>query len=123
MIKFSDLDQRQVQEISEAFAKREGIWRDDIPVMRAMYGGRDQQIGVRSTRPDELSDYPNCKNAMGRIIKGMTYSTELYRYHSYLTAMFEASVGEYAYVKMLTATAQQQFVAAAMALGLIKETK
>jgi hypothetical protein len=68
-------------------------------------------------------DYPNSLDAVHRIIKGMTYGTELYRYHSYLTAMFEASVGEYAYVKMLTATAQQQFVAAAMALGLIKETK
>jgi hypothetical protein len=123
MIKFSDLDQRQVQEISEAFAKREGVWRDDIPVMKFYAGSPPKQIGVRSTRPNDLPCYHRCKNAMTPIIEGMTYSTELYRYHSYLTAMFEASVGEYAYVKMHTATAQQQFVAAAMALNLVKEGK
>jgi hypothetical protein len=98
MIKFSDLKPEQVLEICGK--------------MRAL-----EKIDDAGYRPN----YPYSKDAMTPIIEGMTYSTELYRYHSYLTAMFEASVGEYAYVKMHKADAQQQFVAAAMALGLIKE--
>jgi len=99
-MKFSDLTPEQVREICGK--------------MRAL-----EKIDDAGYCPN----YPYSKDAMTPIIEGMTYSTELYRYHSYLTAMFEASVGEYAYVKMLTATANQQFVAAALALNLVKETK
>jgi hypothetical protein len=111
------LTEQQVQEICEAFAKREGWIRSKLESW--YYRGDDEAKPIWC----DYFDYPNDKNAMGRIIEGMTYSTELYRYHSYLTAMFEASVGEYAYVKMHKATAQQQFVAAAMALGLLKEVE
>jgi len=119
-MKFSDLTERQVQEISEAFAIRE-FGRDGVHAGFCWFAVRDSHGDPAQEAFCDCPDYPNDKNAMGRIIVGMTYSTELYRYHSYLTSMFEASRGEYAFVKLHKATAQQQFVAAAMALGLLNK--
>jgi hypothetical protein len=130
MIKFSDLTEQQVQGICEAFAKMEGY--ECVSSMAVGAYGLELNGDFITSRwsktrltlasfTDVLPAYTTDLNAMWRIIEGMTYITELYRYHSYLTAMFEASVGEYAYVKMHKATAQQQFVAAAMALVLLKE--
>jgi hypothetical protein len=129
MIKFSDLDQRQVQEISEAFAKREGVWRDDIPVMKFYAGSPPKQIGVRSTRPNDLPCYHRCKNAMGRIIEGMDDDEVI----KYIRTLYEVVSGLWIACSVLDiravlpdmfkATAHQQFVAAAMALNLVKEGK
>jgi len=123
-MKLSDLTEQQVQEICEAFAKRDGSWRDDIPVMRHYYGGHDQQIGVRSTRPSELSDYPNDKNAMGRIIAGMDEDTCL----KYVKELLKITRPEhdapfiFGGWWIVRSSCHEQFVAAALALGLLKES-
>jgi len=126
MIKFSDLDQRQVQEISEAFAKREGVWRDDIPVMKFYAGSPPKQIGVRSTRPNDLPCYHRCKNAMGRIIEGMdddegeAFVINLERMEDFT---MDEALSEIDVANLFKCSAQQQFAAAAMALNLVKEGK
>ncbi len=125
MIKFSDLPEQQVQEICEAFAKRDGSWRDDIPVMRHYYGGHDQQIGVRSTRPSELSDYPNDKNAMGRIFKTMDRKqgqTFIYILGEGIHGRPEVEWRESEIFNMFLSECSELFIAAALALGLLKES-
>ena len=111
MIKqFSDLTEQQVREICEAFAKREG-WKfypkfcDEI---------RDVWTNTNGVI-NKLPAYATDKNAMGRIIEGMD-RTERYRYCHYLL-----DVTGYTPHSIILATAQQQFVAAAMALGILKE--
>lgn len=123
MIKqFSDLTEQQVQEICEAFAKREGYnWCDNgedfIPRYTVSVGWQDCD-GTElfpSACCMVAPDYPNCKNAMGRIIDGMDDDTFI-KYAKHL----EVTLENYGWA-LLKATAQQQFVSVAMALGLLKE--
>jgi len=119
-MKLSDLPEQQVQEICEAFAKMEGVYKN-IPVYKKIWNSsytdyREVQDGYRNPRSDELSDYPNDKNAMGRIIAGMDDNT-ITEYSMNLYCVDGTMDGK------LKATAHQQFVAAALALGLVKEEK
>ena len=116
MIKFIDLTRAQIDEICEAFAKREGI-----PEPKDCGCG----LGIQCLSFIPYERYDRDKNAMGRIIEGMQ-GDEPRMFISYLHDMV-GDGGMYlqtrAIVKIVNATAQQQFVAAAMALGLLEDKK
>ncbi len=120
MIKFSDLTPEQVQEICEAFAIREG-WRFETnPMSGIRFGVHDDQavydLGV--------SDYPNDKNAMGRIIEGMSVD-EVMEYDNCLYQSLDRGLNWHKASALLhQASCAHQFVAAALALGILnKEEK
>jgi hypothetical protein len=93
MIKFSDLTPEQIREIC-------GKMRDLEKINDAGY----------------CPNYPNCKNAMHRIIEGMDGKEMI----DYIRALKNNSIG-ICLPNIIRMTCEQQFVAAAMALGLIKE--
>jgi len=110
MIKqFSDLPEQQVQEICEAFAIRGGALKITEEITEA-FG----LVKTYSSLSCDWPDYPNDKNAMGRIIEGMDDNT-ITEYSMNLYCVDGTMDGK------LKATARQQFVAAALASGLIKE--
>lgn len=132
MIKFSDLDQQQIDKISEAFAKRDKFDGARYvcnscampEYIDYFYAGESScpACGAK-VRPNRL-DYPTDLNAMHRIIVGMD-EYELSKYACRLSELYECPEHEHTMAftlrLALQCTAQQQFVAAAMALGLIAE--
>jgi len=126
-MKLSDLPEQQVQEICEEFAKMEGVYKN-IPVYKKIWNSsytdyREVQDGYRNPRSDELSDYPNDKNAMGRIIEGMDEDTCL----KYVKELLKITRPEhdapfiFGGWWIVRSSCHEQFIAAALALGLIKE--
>jgi hypothetical protein len=134
MIKFSDLKPEQVREIIEAFAERdtfEGARYEcnscDMPEYIEYFYNRESSCRACGAKVNPMRlDYPNCKKAMGRIIVGMDSMT-LSRYVKSLIRQFLPSgqhAGNYRPEEQAhQATPHQQFVAAAMALNLVKEGK
>jgi hypothetical protein len=113
MIKFSDLTEQQVHEICVAFAKREGI---DTSTELWNLGGERMAIFERP-------DYPNSLDDMHRIIVGMG-EEQGYRFGFFLTRAIKVSgfnTEQWVSFKSVSADCKQQFVAAALALGLIAE--
>jgi hypothetical protein len=131
-MKFSDLTEEQVQEICAAFAIREfnceGVsmglcWR----VVRDNKGDPEQEALC------DCPDYHSDLNAMHRIIEGMddktSYAVELIRViENDLLATRGFTIREplpgwhpREVELLLCAAAQQQFVAAALVLGVLKE--
>ena len=118
MIKFSDLKPEQVRRICEAFARREGYMYD-----HELRNWMDKVVDHGARRyidKSEIPDYPNCKNAMGRTIIGMDESQKIDYAHR-LNEITGNNLKFYGWVYVLTdSTAQQQFLAVAMALGILK---
>jgi len=116
MIKFSDLSPEQVQEIIEEFAKRDGFKENKSFLFSIFPWIMGDDLFKR------LPDYAIDKNAMGRIIEGM----DEHQFYKYGEALYDATNCGMDWDNChndLKATAQQQFVAAAKALGLVKEEK
>lgn len=76
----------------------------------------------RRTRARLMSEYPiyDTHDSIQRLIDRMDYNT-LYKYHSHLVSMFEASAGQYAYVKMLRCSVIQKQAALIAAMGWREE--
>jgi len=120
MIKFNDLTPEQVQEISDAFAIRE-FGCDGVHAGICWIVVLDSHGDPKLEAFCDCPDYPNCKNAMHRIIEGMNESQKV-EYAQSLNEITDNNLKFYGWVYVLTdSTAQQQFVAAAMALGILKE--
>jgi len=119
MIKFSDLKPEQVRRICEAFARREGYMYD-----HELRNWMDKVVDHGARRyidKSELPAYATDLNAMGRIIEGMDESQKIDYAHR-LNEITGNNLKFYGWVYVLTdSTAQQQFVAAALALNLVKE--
>jgi hypothetical protein len=97
------LTEQQVQEICGAFANMDGGY-----LLAGITAGG-------------FADYPNCKNAMGRIIEVMDDDI-MSRYVSHLRDVYcEGKTSVIFSWNLHKATSHQQFVAAAMALGLLNE--
>jgi hypothetical protein len=124
-MKFSDLTEQQVQEICEAFAKMEGM----TPPFKMMCGFAPcpKQFHLcyydTTNGMTKVSDYPNSLDAMHCIIEGLKGDEpRMFIWHLHeMVGDGGMYVQTKAIVKIIKATCQQQFVAAALALGLIKE--
>lgn len=108
-MKFSDLTEKQVQEICEAFAKREGWIRCSLDDWYYSSSGARAKY-------DKHFAYTTDLNAMHRIIVGMD-EFEIISYSGHLAKNMCVN----SFDDMQRATCEQQFVAAALALGLVKE--
>jgi len=117
MIKqFSDLTPEQVQKICEAFAKMDPYI--EATEVRYYKFGKCKVRGKRVGTFTGMPRYAESLDDMHRIIVGME-DAELFDYSDRL---IDVMGYEFQYSQHIhKATAQQQFVAAAMALGLIKE--
>lgn len=89
-----------------ACAKLTGEYLTAIPIMRIMYGGPDQQIGIRESQPDELPTYLD-HASIKSVVKKLDDS-QCWKYHNALVSMFDASKGQPAYVKLHRATEEQE---------------
>ncbi len=112
MIKqFSDLPEQQVQEICEAFAKREGYGRINE-------NDWERPDGHGYLFASQLPAYPNSLDDMHRVIKGL--DRDEFADHVHFLGEMDGLYG----MNRLLASSNQQFVAAALALGILnKEEK
>jgi hypothetical protein len=109
-----NLTEQQIRDICEAFAEREfGSIAKDV----YSYDGAKIPYTVAidtSNTMHKIPDYANDMNAMHRIIVGMDSLTLAEHWHT----LDELFAGTY---DMIRATCLQQFIAAALALGIVKE--
>jgi hypothetical protein len=116
-MKFSDLTEEQVHKICEAFAERELI--EDVVFLndKKTVAGFIDFIETRRR-------YFESKDDMGRIIEGMDRKTK-WRYIENLCGITTGMLINKSHAEVLmnavSSDCEQQFIAAAMALGILKE--
>lgn len=120
-MKFSDLTEQQVDKICKVFAIREGI---NVVYPNPKTSKVPMMVGkVGEAKYVRLPSYPNSLDAMHCIIEGLKGDEpRMFIWHLHeMVGDGGMYVQTKAIVKIIKATCQQQFVAAALALGLIKE--
>jgi len=104
----------------KAMAELEGVWRNRIPVIEAVYGGPDRVRGHRESSVDEVPDYIHDCNAVRRVVNSLEYDRQLV----YVLALSRVVLGMDDLLwgndevrELLLATAAQQTQACLMACG------